>query len=153
MTEQGSLSKLEYRIENNTVRRSMKAVATRMLFAFVAIGVSLSAPNASADGYRDQFTGYLCKVRFTPVSQQFAYGDSGAVTLDINTQPGCGGSFVGEAAFCTAGATAPACNPDYLWNGWEILAHYNAMVVALANNRQVTILRGQRLQTLDFQLR
>lgn len=89
--------------------------------------------------------GFICDVEFIPNSAILdsthnASGDSGLIAFDVTSAANCGGSVVlTSATLCTLGASSGTCEPDSLYNGSEILAVYQEMVAARADNLRVEV--------------
>jgi hypothetical protein len=106
--------------------KKLLSSATAALFTLFA------APDDAA-----AFTGYVCEAQFRHYSD---FGQHGYVYVSAYTQPGCAGSWVIGAVFCTTGGTGSLCSKDDLHTAPEIQALIQNLQRAAAARQKVNII-------------
>lgn len=80
--------------------------------------------------------GYVCQTHFRHYAQ---YGQHGYVYVSVYTQPGCTGSWVMGAIFCTTGGTGSLCSAGDLNTAPEIQTLFQNLQRAAATDQKVDI--------------
>jgi hypothetical protein len=80
--------------------------------------------------------GYVCEAYFAHYKP---HGKHGYVYVTTTTQPGCAGSWVMGAVFCTTGGSGNLCSADDLNSAEEIQGLYQNLQRAAAARQKVDV--------------
>jgi hypothetical protein len=105
----------------------------KKLFWSVATGVAtmLAIPDEASAS-----VGYVCEAHFRHYAP---YGQHGYVYVSAYTEPGCTGSWVMGAIYCTTGGTGSLCSAGDLSTAAEIQALIQNLQRAAAARQKVNI--------------
>jgi hypothetical protein len=99
----------------------------------VAIG---AASLVAVHGDASAAAGYVCEAHFRHYA---GYGNHGYVYVNAYTQPGCAGSWVMGAVYCTTGGTSSTCSPGDLNTAAELQALIQNLQRAAAARQKVEL--------------
>jgi hypothetical protein len=105
---------------------------TKLIWSLVAGAATLVSMPDDASAY----VGYVCETQFRRYAD---YGNHGYVYVSAYTEPGCAGSWVIGAVYCTTGGTNGNCSPGNLYSSAEILALVQNLQRAAAADQKVNI--------------